>query len=374
MSTQADTNSAPAKTERALKIEDYGLDELLTMAVDRRASDLHLTVGLPPMLRVDGRLTPLSFTPLTPIECQRLIYTILDDHQIHTFETKHELDFSHGISKVGRVRVTVYMQRGSVGAAYRRIPRRIPGFDELNLPAAVRSLTTRTSGLILVTGPAGSGKSTTLAAIVDHINQFRSCHVITIEDPIEYLHQHRRAMINQRELGSDTYDMAAALRAAVREDPNIVLIGEMRDLETIDAALKIAETGHLVLGTLHTRNAPQSVERIVDVFPTHHQEQIRVLLANTLEAVIAQQLLPRHGQIGRVPAVEVMIVTAGIRNLIREGKTHQIYSLMETGGEAGMQTMDRALASLARLGLISQDEARSRAIDADSYSRWLATL
>jgi len=368
LSTQV--KAAPRKH----KIEDYGLDELLTMAVERQASDLHLTVGLPPMLRIDGRLSPMSFDGLTPIECQRLIYSILDDHQISAFESKHELDFSHGIAKMARFRANLYVQRGSVGAAFRLIPRRAPSFDELNLPGSVRALTSRTSGLILVTGRAGSGKSTTLAALIEHINNFRACHIVTIEDPIEYLHQHKRAMINQRELGSDTYDMFAALRAVVREDPDIVLIGEMRDLETIDAALKIAETGHLVLATLHTRNAPQSVDRIIDVFPPHHQEQIRVLLASTLEAVIAQQLLPKAGQVGRVPAVEVMIVTAGIRNLIREGKTHQIYSMMETGGDVGMQTMDRALASLVRTGMVSEDEASSRAVDRDNYKRWLATL
>jgi twitching motility protein PilT len=366
--------STLAKMPRTLKVEDYGLDELLTMAVERRASDLHITAGLPPLLRVDGRLSPMNFNQLTPVECQRLIYSILNDHQIQAFESKHELDFSHGISKVGRFRVNVYMQRGSVGAAFRLIPRRIPTFEELCLPGAVRTLTSRTSGLILVTGPAGSGKSTTLAAIIDYINQFRSCHIMTIEDPIEYLHQHRKAMVNQRELGSDTYDIAMALRAVVREDPNVVLIGEMRDLETIDAALKIAETGHLVLGTLHTRNAPQSVHRIVDVFPPHHQEQVRVLLSSTLEAVVAQQLLPRAGQTGRIPAVEVMIVTAGIRNLIREGKTHQIYALIETGGDLGMQTMDRALAMLVRQGQVTPEEATSRAIDADNYGRWLSTL
>lgn len=366
--------STQVKARRNLKVEDYGADELLTMAVEQQASDLHLTVGLPPMLRIDGRLRPMSFESLTPHECQRLVYGILDDHQISSFETRHELDFSHGISKVGRFRVNLYVQRGSVGAAFRLIPRRIPSFDELGLPAVVRTLASRTSGLILVTGPAGSGKSTTLAAMVEHINQYRSCHVITIEDPIEYLHSHRRAMINQRELGNDTYEMAAALRAVVREDPDVVLIGEMRDLETIDAALKIAETGHLVMATLHTRNAPQTVDRVVDVFPPHQQEQIRVLLAGTLEAVIAQQLLPRAGSTGRVLAAEIMVVTAGIRNLIREAKTHQIYALVETGGDVGMQTMDRALASLVRQRLVSEEEAASRAVDRDNYTRWLSTL
>ncbi len=366
--------STLAKEKAKPSIEDYALDELLAMAAERQASDVHLTANLPPTLRVDGRLRPMNFDRLEPTQCQRLIYSILTDHQISEFERKHELDFSHGIAKVGRFRVNVYMQRGSVGAAFRLIPRRIPSFEELGLPGVVRQLANRTSGLILVTGPTGSGKSTTLAAIVDFINQTRECHVITIEDPIEYLHRHGRSMINQRELGSDTFEWGLALRAVLREDPDVVLIGEMRDLETIDSALKIAETGHLVLGTLHTRNAPQSVDRIIDVFPPHSQEQIRVLLANTLEAIIAQQLLPKITGLGRVPASEVMIVSAGIRNLIREGKTHQIYSLIETGGEEGMQTMDRSLAALVRHGTISGQEAAARAIDQDTYRRWLATL
>ena len=367
MSTLASPRAKP-------NIEDYSLDELLAMAAERQASDVHLTANLPPTMRIDGHLRPMNFDRLEPAQCQRLIYSILTDHQIGDFERRHELDFSHGISKIGRFRVNVYMQRGSVGAAFRLIPRRIPTIEELGLPATVRKLAARTSGLILVTGPTGSGKSTTLAAILDYINQNRDCHVITIEDPIEYLHRHQRAMINQRELGSDTFDWTAALRSALREDPDVVLIGEMRDLETIYSALKIAETGHLVLGTLHTRNAPLSVDRIIDVFPPHQQEQIRVLLAGALEAVIAQQLLPKISGVGRVAAVELMVVTAGIRNLIREGKTYQIYSMIETGGDEGMQAMDRALASLVRHGLVADNEAAARAIDYDNYRRWLSTL
>jgi len=362
------------KTSAKMRIEDYAMDELLTMAGERAASDVHITTGLPPVMRIDGRLRPMNFEPLQAVDCQRLIYGILSDHQISIFESRHELDFSHAIPKVGRFRVNVYMQRGAVGAAFRLVPRRIPSFHELGLPSCVQKLAERSSGLILVTGPTGSGKSTSLAALLNHINDIRSCHVVTIEDPIEYIHHHRKAMVNQRELGGDTYDMQAALRAVVREDPDVILVGEMRDLETIDAALKLAETGHLVLATLHTRNAPQSVDRIIDVFPPHQQEQIRVLLAGTLEAIIAQQLIPKLSGSGRVLAVEVLIVTAGVRNLIREGKTHQIYSLMETGGELGMQTMDRALASLVRQRLISREEASVRAVDQDSYSRWLTTL
>ena len=365
---------ASAGEKQKPSVEEYSLDELLAMAAERQASDVHITANLPPTLRVDGRLRPMNFERLEPRDCQRLVYGILTDHQISEFEQKHELDFSHGIAKVGRFRVNVYMQRGSVGAAFRLIPRRIPTFEELGLPGVVRHLAGRTSGLMLVTGPTGSGKSTTLAAIVDYINHHQECHVITIEDPIEYLHRHAHSMVNQRELGSDTYHWSGALRAVLREDPDVVLIGEMRDLETIDSALKIAETGHLVLGTLHTRNAPQSVDRMIDVFPPHNQEQIRVLLANTLEAVIAQQLLPKITGLGRLPAVEVMVVNAGIRNLIREGKTHQIYSLIETGGEEGMQTMDRALAALVQRGQVSGAEAMARAIDQDNYRRWLATI
>jgi len=364
--------SRRAPGAHVMEIDDYGLDELLGLAVERRASDLHITAGLPPTLRVDGRLQALNFDPLRPVDTQRLIYSILSDHQISTFESTHELDFSHGIPKVGRFRVNVYVQRGSVGAAFRVIPRRIPRFPELGIPGVVQTLAARTSGLILVTGPAGSGKSTTLASIIDYINDTRSCHIVTIEDPIEYLHSHRKAMVNQRELGTDTYEIRAALRSVVREDPDVILIGEMRDLETIDAALKIAETGHLVLATLHTRNAPQSVNRIVDVFPAHQQEQIRVLLASTLEAIIAQQLLPKAAGSGRVLAAEILVVTAGIRNLIREGKTHQIYSLMETGGEQGMQTMDRTLALLVRQGMVSPEDAAARTIDQDNYRRWLS--
>ena len=366
--------STLASSSAKFRIEDYGLDDLLTMAHQRQASDLHVTAGLAPTMRIDGRLRPMDFEPLEPRATQRLIYGILNDHQIQLFEDKHELDFSHGITKLGRFRVNVYMQRGAVGAAFRLVPNRIPSFEQLGLPPVIRNLTAKNSGLILVTGPTGSGKSTTLAAMIDHINMNRACHIVTIEDPIEYIHTHRRAMVNQRELGSDTYNTTAALRAVVREDPDVVLIGEMRDLETIDAALKIAETGHLVLATLHTRNAPQSIDRIIDVFPPHQQEQIRVMLGGSLEAVLAQQLLPRSSGSGRVLVLELMVITAGIRNLIREGKTHQIYSLMETGGELGMQTMDRSLALHVRQGVVAADEAARAAVDYDNYRRWLSNL
>jgi twitching motility protein PilT len=353
-------------------IENVTMHELMDQAVKRRASDIHITAGLPPLLRVDGRLQPLDYEPLNPNECQRLIYDLLTDRQISDFENRHELDLSYGVSNLGRFRVNVYMQRGAVGAALRLIPSTIPSVDELNLPGNVlNELAQRTSGLILVTGPTGCGKSTTLACMINYINRTRECHIMTIEDPIEYLHRHRRAMVNQRELGSDTYKWSDALRAVLREDPDVVLVGEMRDLDTIQAALTIAETGHLVLATLHTRNAPQAIDRVIDVFPPHQQEQVRVLLANTLEAIIAQQLLTKYGGQGRVPSVELLIVNSGVRNLIREGKTHQIYSLMETGADQGMQTMDKALANLCRRGLISHEEASSRAMDIDNFNRWM---
>lgn len=355
-------------------ITDVTLHELLSLAVKRRASDLHITAGLPPVLRIDGRLIPLDFEPLTPHDTQRLLYDILDDRQIGEFETKHELDISYGAPNLGRFRVNLYVQRGAVGGALRLIPTEIPTMEELNLPRILEDLATRNSGLILVTGPTGCGKSTTLATMINHINRTRECHIMTIEDPIEYLHRHQKAMVNQRELGTDTFGFAEALRAVLREDPDVVLIGEMRDLDTINAALTIAETGHLVLGTLHTRNAPQSIDRIIDVFPPFQQEQIRVLLSNTLEAIISQQLLPKYGGRGRVPAVEILIVNSAVRNLIRESKTHQIYALMDTGAEQGMQTMDKALASLVRRGIVSDEEARLRSFDPDNYSRWMRTL
>ncbi len=360
--------------EKKEHIAEYCMDDLLRFAIQQRASDLHITADLPPEIRVDGRLRSLNFDPLPPGECQRLVFGILTDRQIAEFETRRELDLSYGVSGLGRFRVNVYRQRGSVGAALRVIASTIPSFEELRVPPILRQLAERTSGLVLVTGPTGCGKSTTQATMIDHVNRTRECHIITLEDPIEYLHKHRRSMVNQREVGSDTNDFASALRSVLREDPDVVLVGEMRDLETISAALTIAETGHLVLGTLHTRNAPQSIDRIIDVFPPYQQEQIRVLLAGTLEAVIAQQLLPAYGRMGRLPVVEVLVVTAGIRNLIREAKTHQIYSLMETGAEEGMQTMDRDLARLVRSGQVSSEEAETRAVDLDSFRRWMGML
>jgi len=351
-------------------VADLHLDDLLRLTAEQGASDLHLSVGLPPMIRVDGRLVPTEYASLTPRDTQRLIYDILNNDQIQWFEKTRELDFSYGVKDVGRFRVNVYRQRGSIGAAMRAIPSQVPSMEELGLPLILRDLASKNSGLILVTGPTGSGKSTTIATMIDHINNERNCHIMTIEDPIEYLHHHKKSMVNQRELNSDTDSFENALRAVLREDPDVILIGEMRDLETIASALTLAETGHLVFGTLHTRNAPQTIDRVVDVFPAHQQDQIKVQLSNTLEAVIAQQLIPKLGG-GRFAAVEIMIATPAIRNLIREGKTHQIYSTMETGGQQGMRVMDKILADAYKQGLISYEDALCRAVDPDNFARLL---
>ncbi len=351
-------------------VDHVHIDDLLRETVERGASDLHISVGLPPTIRIDGKLVHLDYQPLTPSETQRVMYDILSSDQIQWFEKTRELDFSYGVSDVGRFRVNVYRQRSSVGAALRSIPAQIPSMEQLHLPNILRDLCRKHSGLILVTGATGSGKSTTIACMVDHINSEREVHIMTIEDPIEYLHRHKRAMVNQRELNSDTDSFENALRAVLREDPDVILVGEMRDLETISAALTLAETGHLVFGTLHTRNAPQAVDRMVDVFPPHQQDQVRVILSNTLEAIVAQQLLPRMGG-GRVAAIEVMTATSAVRNLIREGKTFQLTSVIETGGQLGMQSMDKVLAELVRNGNVNKEEALTRAIDPENYQRFL---
>ncbi len=356
--------------QKARPIADAHMDDLLRLGCEMGASDIHLTVGLPPMVRCDGHLRPLDYAELDQRDTQRLIYDILSNDQIQWFEKTRELDFSYGLKNVGRFRVNVYRQRGSIGVAMRAIPTKIPTMEQLGLPAILRDLTHKHSGLILVTGPTGSGKSTTIATMVDNINAERSGHIMTIEDPIEYLHNHKKCMVNQRELNQDTDSFENALRAILREDPDVILVGEMRDLETIAAALTLAETGHLVFGTLHTRNAPQTIDRVVDVFPAHQQDQIKVQLSNTIEAVVAQQLIPRVGG-GRFAAIEIMVANPAIRNLIREGKTYQIYSSIETGGAAGMQAMDRVLSDAHRNGIISMEEALSRAIDKDNFTRLL---
>ncbi|MFN3648533.1 MAG: type IV pilus twitching motility protein PilT [Armatimonadota bacterium] len=353
-----------------MPVAELHIDDLLIEAMQRGASDLHLSEKLPPTVRLDGKLVRLGYEPLTAQDIQRLVYDVLNNQQIQWFEKVRELDFSYEIVGVGRYRFNVYRQRGSIGAAMRAIPTKIPTLEELRLPNMLRELTRRPSGLVLVTGATGMGKSTTLASMIDVLNQERDCHVMTIEDPIEYIHGHRRAMVNQRELGQDTNSFENALRAVLREDPDVILVGEMRDLETISAAVTLAETGHLVFATLHTRNAPQTIDRLVDVFPPHQQDQIKVQLANSLEAVVAQQLLPRVGG-GRIPAVEIMLANSAVRNLIREGRTEQLASCIETGAQHGMQTMDRALVHLLRMGAITMDTARAATLDPDNLLRLL---
>ena len=323
------------------------LHQLLKTMLEMGGSDLHLTNNSPPQIRVDGKLRPLDMPPLTTVETKQLAYSVLTDNQKHRFEESLELDFSFGIRNLARFRANVFMQRGAVAAVYRTIPFEIKGFKELGLPPIIAQICEKPRGLVLVTGPTGSGKSTTLAAMLDKVNKERYEHIITVEDPIEYLHNHQKCIVNQRELHADTHSFSNALRAALREDPDVVLIGEMRDLETIESALRIAETGHLTFATLHTNSAAQTINRIVDVFPAHQQPQIRAQLSFVLEGIMCQTLLPKASGSGRVMAMEILIPTAAIRNLIREDKIHQIYSSMQTGQEKhGMQTFNQALATL----------------------------
>ena len=335
------------------------LPELLKMTVDLGGSDLHLTTNSAPLVRVDGILKPLEgLEPLGAAETKQLAYSVLTDSQKKRFEETQELDLAFGIRGLARFRCNVFNQRGAVAAVFRLIPETIRGFDELNLPPILATLSERPRGLVLVTGPTGSGKSTTLAAMLDKINNERHAHILTVEDPIEYIHQHKKCLVNQRELHSDTLSFSAALRAALREDPDIVLIGELRDLETIESALRIAETGHLTFATLHTNSAAQTINRIIDVFPAHQQGQIRTQLSLVLEGIVSQTLLPKAGGSGRVVAMEILVPTPAIRNLIRDDKVHQIYSTMQTGQEKlGMQTMNQALATLVQRRMITRDEA-----------------
>jgi twitching motility protein PilT len=366
---QAPRPAAP----RSRSLEEIHIDDLLRMVVEKGGSDLHLCVGVPPIIRIDGQLTPTPFDRVTPQESQRLVYDILTDEHIQRFERDMELDMSYSVARLSRFRVNVYRDKGTVAAAFRVIPTRIPTLEELNLPRVLGDLTRKHRGLVLVTGPTGSGKSTTLAAMINQINQERSAHIITMEDPIEYLHQHGRSIINQRELGMDTKAFLNALRASLREDPDVILVGEMRDLETISMAVTCAETGHLVFGTLHTNNAAQTVDRMVDVFPPGQQEQIRFQLSNNLEAVLCQQLIPRATGPGRICAMEIMIATPAIRNLIREAKAHQITSSIQTSGNVGMQTMDQALRDHYMRGNITMEEALSRAMQPDELRKMIQT-
>jgi len=346
--------------------------EVLLEVVDRRASDLHITAGAPPMLRIRGRLTPMEGYPvLTPTDTREIVYSILSDGQRQRFENNWQIDFAYQIPGKGRFRVNAYFQRSAVGAAFRLIPFEVVPLETLGLPPVVADFATKPRGLVLVTGPTGSGKSTTLASIIDVINTTREEHIMTIEDPIEFLHRHKKCMVNQRELGSDAQTFADALRAALRQDPDVILVGEMRDVETIGTAITAAETGHLVFATLHTQDAPQTIDRIIDVFPSEQQGQVRAQLSVALQGIMTQTLLPTADGSGRVVAAEILVPTPAVRNLIREGKTHQVYSVIQTGGSHGMQTMDAALAALVRSNKITKQLAESRAHSVEELRRLL---
>jgi twitching motility protein PilT len=342
------------------------LHQLLRAMFEKGSSDMHITTGSPPLLRIDGSIVPLKLPPLSPVETKQLCYSVLTEEQKLEFERRKELDLSFGVKNLSRFRANIFMQRGAVAAAFRSIPFKILSFDDLGLPPIVAGLCKKPRGLVLVTGPTGSGKSTTLASMIDKINEEERMHIMTIEDPIEYLHPHKRCIINQREVGSDTATFKDALKYVLRQDPDVVLVGEMRDLETIEAALTIAETGHLVFATLHTNSAVQSINRIIDVFPPHQQPQVRAQLSFVLEGVLSQLLLPRADGPGRALCLEVMTPNPAIRNLIREDKVHQIYSQMQVGQAThGMQTMNQSLYSLYSRRLISLDEAMLRSNDQD---------
>jgi twitching motility protein PilT len=344
------------------------ITELMILTRERDASDLHLAVGNPPTLRIHGKLVRLDYPPLTAASLHEMLYDVLTDDHKARFEESHDLDLSLELQNIGRFRVNVFMERLGEGAAFRLIPSQIRSLEQLGMPPVLRQLAMKDRGLMLVTGPTGSGKSTTLAAMIDIVNTERTDHIITIEDPIEFVHQHKSCIVNQREVGPHTKSFAAALRSALREDPDVILVGEMRDLETIQMALTAAETGHLVLATLHTNSAAQTVNRIIDVFPPHQQEQIRVQLSEATLGILAQTLLPRVDGRGRVAAIELLVANSGIRNLIREGKTFQIPSLIETGAKEGMISLDQSLRDMVRRGLISPEEAFVRAVDRDSFA------
>src|SRR5690348_6968867 len=354
---------------------DIDFAALLLEVADRRASDLHLTAGAPPMVRVRGRLTPMEGYPvLTPTDTREIVYSILSNAQRQKLENNWQLDFAYQIPGAARFRVNAYFQRSALGAAFRLIPFEIAPLETLGLPPVVTELSKKPRGLVLVTGPTGSGKSTTLASIIDKINTDRHEHIMTIEDPIEYLHPHKNCLINQREVGADTRSFKTALKYILRQDPDVVLVGEMRDLETIEAALVIAETGHICFGTLHTNSCVQTINRILDVFPPYQQPQIRAQLSFVLEGVVTQNLIAKAGSPGRVLAIEVMVPNAAIRNLIREDKVHQIYSQMQVGqSKFGMQTFNQSLASLIQRGVISLEEGIGRSSDAEELRNILAS-
>ncbi len=351
---------------------DFDFSEVLHRMVETRASDVHITPGFPPAMREKGAIHPIEgFPVLNGQQTREIVYGILNDDQRKRFENNKQLDFAYAIPGVARFRVNCFFQRGSVSAAFRLVPQEIPSLDTLGVPKVLWDLTRKPRGFVLVTGPTGSGKSTTLAAMVDVINGEREDHILTIEDPIEFLHRHKKSIVNQREVGSDAPDFALGLRAALRQDPDVILVGEMRDLETISTALTASETGHLVFATLHTQSTAQTVDRIIDVFPSEQQGQVRTQLSIALQGIVTQQLLPTLDGKGRVVACEVLIPTPAIRNLIREGKTHQIYGALQTSGGVGMQTMDADLARLVRTGKISRTLAEQRASVPEELNRLL---
>jgi twitching motility protein PilT len=357
----------PAPDEEELQVP---VPELLEIVLEKGGSDLHLTAGSKPVLRLHGDLLRLEEYPiLTPRGLQGMIYAILPQKMRERLEQELELDMSYALIGKARFRVNVYFQRDSIGAAFRLIPYEIKSVETLGLPSVVSDLARYPRGFVVVTGPTGSGKSTTLAAMVDIVNRERAAHIMTVEDPIEFLHKHQRCIVNQREVGSDTHGFAPALKHVLRQDPDVILVGEMRDLETISTAITAAETGHLVFATLHTQDAPQTIDRVIDVFPPHQQQQVRVQLATTLQGVVTQQLLQTADGRGRVVSCEILICTPAVRNLIREGKVHQIYSIMQAGGRFGMQTMDQSLANLVKAGKITQQLAYERCHDPEELNR-----
>jgi len=354
---------------------DFDFADVLLEVMRRGASDLHMTAGAPPMIRERGKLSPIDgYDKLDPTTVREVVYSILSNDQRQRLETDWQIDLAYSIPGRARFRVNAYFQRASLGAAFRLIPQEMPHLDELGLPTTLRDFTKKPRGFVLVTGPTGSGKSTTLAAMLDLINEERDEHIMTIEDPIEFLHRHKRCIVNQRELGADAKSFGLALKAALRQDPDVILVGEMRDLETISTALTAAETGHLVFATLHTQDTAQTVDRIVDVFPPEQQHQVRVQLSVSLQGIVTQQLLPTADGMGRVCASEVLVPTAAVRNLIREGKTHQIYSTLQTGATHGMQTMDASLADLVRRNQITRELAESRSSSPEELRRLMGTV
>jgi twitching motility protein PilT len=353
---------------------DFDFADVLLETIDLGASDLHLTAGSPPMVRIRGRMRPLDYAPMTPQVTREVVYSFLNNDQRKRLEEDWQIDLSYSVPGKARFRVNAFFQRASIGAVMRTIPQDIPNFDSLGLPPVILEMTKKPRGFVLVTGPTGSGKSTTLASMIDKINEARHEHIMTIEDPIEFLHRHKNCIVNQRELGTDAASFALALKAALRQDPDVILVGEMRDTETMATALTAAETGHLVFATLHTQDTSQTVDRIVDSFPPEQQHQVRSQLAIALQGVVTQQLLPTADGQGRIVACEILVPTPAVRNLIREGKTHQIYSALQTGGAHGMQTMDSALADLVRRQKITRELAESRSSAPEELRRLMGTV